>query len=146
MNAILSKKSTNERKGLREKCQYSEFFWSVFSHIWAEYGENTRNSDYGHFSRSKGQIAVIRRQRHTNMYKIILNLKNITLLHVAFAHNNCTDWAVDIVLFRYCMIFAWFYICFIQTYLLIYLFIYSFSHLLHIFSYIFFKERRQFCL
>ena len=52
---------------LREKCPYSEFFWSIFSHIWTEYGEilrispysvrmreNTdqKNSEYGHFSRS----------------------------------------------------------------------------------------------
>ena len=52
---------------LRKKCPYSEFFWSVFSRIWTEYGEirsispysvrmreNTdqNNSEYGHFSRS----------------------------------------------------------------------------------------------
>ena len=52
---------------LREKCPYSEFLWSVFSHIWTEYGEirsnslysvrmwenaNQKNSKYGHFSRS----------------------------------------------------------------------------------------------
>ena len=24
---------------LREKCSYSEFFWSVFSRIWTEHGE-----------------------------------------------------------------------------------------------------------
>ena len=29
---------------------YSEFFWSVFSRIWAEY--EPENSEYGHFSRS----------------------------------------------------------------------------------------------
>ena len=49
---------------LRENCPYSEFFCSVFSHIWTEYGEiksispfstgmreNTdkKNSEYGHF-------------------------------------------------------------------------------------------------
>ena len=49
------------------KCSYSEFFWSIFSHIWSEYGEirsispysirmreNTgqNSSEYGHFSRS----------------------------------------------------------------------------------------------
>ena len=54
---------------LREKCSYSEFFWSVFSHIRTEYGEirsispfsvrmreNTdqKNSKYGYFSRSVG--------------------------------------------------------------------------------------------
>ena len=52
---------------LREKCPYSEFFWSIFSRIRTEYGEiqsispypvrmreNTdqKNSEYGHFSRS----------------------------------------------------------------------------------------------
>ena len=52
---------------MREKCPYSEFFWSVFSRIQTEYGEilrngpysvrmreNTdqKNSKYRHFSRS----------------------------------------------------------------------------------------------
>ena len=51
---------------LHEKCPYSEFFWSVFSHIWTEYWKNPylsvfspnagkygpKNSEYGHFSRS----------------------------------------------------------------------------------------------
>ena len=51
---------------LREKCPYSELFWSVFSRIRIEYGEirlspylvqmreNTEqnNSEYGHFLRS----------------------------------------------------------------------------------------------
>ena len=32
---------------LREKCKYLEFFWSVFSRIWAEYGEILRISPYG---------------------------------------------------------------------------------------------------
>ena len=47
------------------KVPYLEFFWSVFSHIWTEYGEirsisqysfqmrentNQENSEYGHFS------------------------------------------------------------------------------------------------
>ena len=54
---------------LREKCPYSEFFWSVFFHIRTEYGkirsissysvqmlENTdqKNYEYGHFCRSAG--------------------------------------------------------------------------------------------
>ena len=26
------------RASLHEKCPYLEFFWSVFSHIWPEYG------------------------------------------------------------------------------------------------------------
>ena len=32
---------------LREKCRYSKLFFSAFSRIWTEYGEN--NSEYGHF-------------------------------------------------------------------------------------------------
>ena len=35
---------------LREKYSYSEFFWSVFSHVRTKYGP--KNSEYGHFSRS----------------------------------------------------------------------------------------------
>ena len=31
---------------LREKCPYSELFWSAFSHIWAEYGEILGISPY----------------------------------------------------------------------------------------------------
>ena len=56
---------------LREKCPYSEFFWSVFSSILSQYGEirispysdrmweNTdqkNNSKYEHFSRSGYQL------------------------------------------------------------------------------------------
>ena len=52
---------------LREKCLYSELFWSAFSRIWNEYGEmrsispysvrmpenaDQSNSEYGHFLRS----------------------------------------------------------------------------------------------
>ena len=52
----------------REKCSYSELFWSAFSRIRTEYGEIHRispyfvqmrenadqnNSEYGHFSRSE---------------------------------------------------------------------------------------------
>ena len=52
---------------LREKCPYSELFWSAFSRIRTEYGEilrifpysvrmqentNHSNSEYGHFLRS----------------------------------------------------------------------------------------------
>ena len=52
---------------LREKCPYSQLFWSAFSHIRTEYGEILRvptysvripentdqnNSEYGHFLRS----------------------------------------------------------------------------------------------
>ena len=52
---------------LREKCLYSEIFWSVFSRIWSEYGEilrispssvqmrenmDQKDSERRHFSRS----------------------------------------------------------------------------------------------
>ena len=51
---------------MREKCPYSELFWSAFSRIWTEYGEygvspysvrmrenaNQNNYEYGHFLRS----------------------------------------------------------------------------------------------
>ena len=47
---------------LREKCPYSDFFWSVFSHIQTEYSvrlwENThrKNSGYSPFSRSESRL------------------------------------------------------------------------------------------
>ena len=31
-----------ESRALREKCPYSEFFWSVFSRIWTEYDVSLR--------------------------------------------------------------------------------------------------------
>ena len=31
---------------LREKCPYSELFWSLFARIWTEYGEILRISPY----------------------------------------------------------------------------------------------------
>ena len=39
---------------LREKCSNMEFFWSVFSCIWTEYGKirARKSSMFGHFSRS----------------------------------------------------------------------------------------------
>ena len=55
------------KTSLREKCPYSDLFWSSFSCIWTEYGEilsispysvrmwenvDQNNSDYGHFLRS----------------------------------------------------------------------------------------------
>ena len=49
-----------EKTTLRQKCSYSEFLWSVFSHIWTEYvirmreNMDQKNSEYGHFSHSAG--------------------------------------------------------------------------------------------
>ena len=49
---------------LREKYQYSEFFWSVFSHIRTEYGE-MRSIEYGYFSHSVLPV-VIQYQKQYN--------------------------------------------------------------------------------
>ena len=38
---------------LREKCPYSELFWSAFSHIGTEYGEMIRISPYSVRMREK---------------------------------------------------------------------------------------------
>ena len=53
---------------LREKCLYSEFFWSVFSCILysVQMRENTdqKNSEYGHFSRSVLRVTFPKRLKH----------------------------------------------------------------------------------
>ena len=63
----MNKNQKSQKKSLRKKNSYSEFFWSMFSRTRAEYGEilriffysirmreNTRqkNSEYGHYSLS----------------------------------------------------------------------------------------------
>ena len=45
---------------LREKCPYSEFFWSVFSRIWTDYGEILR------ISRSQSECEKIRTRKNPN--------------------------------------------------------------------------------
>ena len=60
---------------LREKCPYSELFWSTFARIRIEYGEilpispysvqmrenaDQNNSEYGHFSRSVVFLDLVR--------------------------------------------------------------------------------------
>ena len=73
IQSIISSPHFNKLSGnsiwnsLREKCPHSEFFWSVFSRIWIEYGEirsispysvrmrenmDQEKSEYGHFLRS----------------------------------------------------------------------------------------------
>ena len=57
---------------LRKRCPNAEFFWSVFSRIWTEYGDLGRKSPYsvqvrentdqkmsvfGHFSRSEKRLS-----------------------------------------------------------------------------------------
>ena len=59
------------KHSLREKCLYSEIFWSVISRIQTEYGEiqsispyffrmrenmDLKNCEYGHFSRSGWRV------------------------------------------------------------------------------------------
>ena len=66
----------HEKTTLREKCPYSESFWSVFSRIRTEYGKTLRispysvrmrkntdqnNSKYGHFLRSARCFVIISR-------------------------------------------------------------------------------------
>ena len=69
LKSDLSKRVTTQvKEALREKCPYSELFWSAFSGIRIEYGEILRispysvpmrekadqnNSEYGHFLRSE---------------------------------------------------------------------------------------------
>ena len=54
---LWQKKYVNGNKwqylALREKCTYSELFWSVFFRMRENTGQN--NSEYGHFLRSVGQ-------------------------------------------------------------------------------------------
>ena len=38
-------------ESLREKCPYSELFWSVFSRMWNAGNTDQNNSEYGHFLR-----------------------------------------------------------------------------------------------
>ena len=68
---------------LREKCLYSEFFWSVFSRIQTKYGEisiflysvrmreNTdqNNSKYGQFSRS---VTYTRTATYFNLFVVYI--------------------------------------------------------------------------
>ena len=81
---------------MREKCPCSEFFWSVFSHIWAKYGEilrifpysvqmreNTdqKSSECGHFSRSV-YIGVIRSNILLSYKENYIVIPECLLLHV----------------------------------------------------------------
>ena len=67
---------------LRQKCLYSEFFWSVLSRIWTEYREiqsisrysvqmreNTdqKNCEYGHFSRSANYVTKANLKKATGV-------------------------------------------------------------------------------
>ena len=46
MSTKITRLLNSSKKPLREKCLYSEFFWSVFSRIRTEYGEILRTSAY----------------------------------------------------------------------------------------------------
>ena len=72
---------------MREKCPYSELFWSLFSHIRTEYEEMLRispysvrmqeytdqnNSEYGHFLRSVCLFIILKSHMiHMYIYKLI---------------------------------------------------------------------------
>ena len=70
---------------LREKCPYSEFFWSTFSRLQTEYGEmrsispysvrmrenmDQKNSEYEHFSRSVCQP-------FSSHHPLLIHLENV---------------------------------------------------------------------
>ena len=75
----------HQNLALREKCPYSEFFWSVFSCICTEYGEilsmspysarlrentNQKNSKYGHFSHSVENLdSIFQKKKKKKMKK-----------------------------------------------------------------------------
>ena len=73
--------STDIISKLREKCLFSELFWSAFSRIRTEYGEifcispysvrmrenaDQNNSEYGHFSRS-GRFCLCSNFAHSKL-------------------------------------------------------------------------------
>ena len=87
---------------VREKCPYSEFFWSVFSRIRTEYGEiscispcsarmrentDNKNSEYGHFSRSDRKRSLAR-----NAWNITINpfVPNAPFLYPLKTSENLT--------------------------------------------------------
>ena len=59
--------------GLREKCSYLQFFWSVFFRIRTEYIEK-----YGHFSRSDGVVASC------SWMRFVLERSNVCTYSVTF--------------------------------------------------------------
>ena len=61
---------------LHEKCLYSEFFWSVFSHIWTEYGKIRIQSKYGKIQTKKTPI--------TDTFHAVPDLKNTLTRLVLF--------------------------------------------------------------
>ena len=73
---------------LREKCPYSELFWSVFSRIWTEYGEmrenvDQNNSEYGHFLCSVLQSCkTVKNSFSTKITKYINKRKSKILTHI----------------------------------------------------------------
>ena len=94
---------------LREKCPYSEFFWSLFSRIRTEFGEiwsiypysvgmpeNTdqKNSEYGPFSRSIGVLSILFTVNcyFSRMYDPFCLLFHIVRRSKYSAHQFCCTW------------------------------------------------------
>ena len=80
LQKVISDEYVMGRKTLREKCWYSELFWSVFCRIRTECGQilrippysvrmqektDQKNSKYGHFLRSEFQITMRLNQTKT---------------------------------------------------------------------------------
>ena len=78
---------------LQEKCAYSEFFWSVFSRIWTEYGEILRgkirtrkisNTDTFHVVIASALYV----EETENIYRKATNSRVYTF---CFNHEQCTS-------------------------------------------------------
>ena len=71
--------SSNHRRcwwwSLREKCPYSELFWSVFSRI------RTNNSEYGHFLRSGLSLSDLNDTQVSKLIFVITGEREIHAWH-----------------------------------------------------------------
>ena len=68
---------------LRENCQYSEFFWSIYSHIWTEYWEIVVISPY-----SAGMIRSGYRSEKLRIWTLIAQFV-FWLLLLFTSQSNC---------------------------------------------------------
>ena len=82
-NAVLLRPHTNLSSTFpqREKCPNPEFFWSIFSHIWTEYGDLLAKSQYS--ARMREQKGQKKLQIQTHSAQCFLSLFTILKsLHV----------------------------------------------------------------
>ena len=96
---------------LRKKFPYSELFWSVFFHIWTEYGKirsispylvrmrenaDQNNSEYGHFSRSACYRHFTRILTHFTTMFLSISPENLWFSDVIRAYINGTMTYMDL--------------------------------------------------